>query len=131
MGSKHRPDWIKVSLGISYGDSPHEIWQNRYGQLAMKTKAGTWRPQRLADVYGEITLAARINAAIMMLGLTTREAAAKVGCTQPQLVDWASGKRYPRNQNEAKLGMLLIHPAMRLELGHSRSLIHGLEVMDD
>lgn len=123
MGSKHRPDWTIVS----YAEADHEIWQNRYGQLAMKTKTGTWKPLRLADAYDEITLAARINAAIMMLGLTTREAAAKVECTQPQLVDWASGKRYPRKQNEAKLGMLLIHPAMRLELGQSRSLTQGLE----
>lgn len=119
MGSKHRPDWTIVS----YAEADHEIWQNRYGQLAMKTKTGTWKPLRLADAYDEITLAARINAATMMLGLTTREAAAKVECTQPQLVDWASGKRYPRKQNEAKLGMLLIHPAMSLELGQSRSLI--------
>ena len=126
MGSKRQPDWTIVS----YAEADHEIWQNRYGQLAMKTKAGTWRPQRLADVYAEILLAARINAAIMLLGLTSREAAKKVGCTQPQLVDWASGKRYPRKQNEAKLGMLLIHPAMRLELGQSRSLVQGLEVMD-
>lgn len=131
MGSKRQPDWTIVSLGISYGDSPHEIWQNRYGQLAMKTKTGTWKPQRLADVYGEITLAARINAAIMMLGLTQREAAAKIGCTQPQLVDWASGKRYPRPQNEARLRMRLVIPAMHLERGQSRSLIQGLEVMDD
>lgn len=123
MGSKHRPDWTIVS----YAEADHEIWQNRYGQLVMKTKTGTWKPQRLADAYDEITLAARINAAIMMLGLTTRGAAAKVGCTQPQLVDWASGKRYPRNQNDAKLGMLLIHPAMRLELGQSRSLMQGME----
>lgn len=127
MGSKHRPDWISVS----YSDSPYEIWQNRYGQLALKTKAGTWKPQRLADVCGEITLAARINAAIMLLGLTSREAAKKVGCTQPQFVDWASGKRYPRLQNEAKLRMRLIDAAMRLEAGQSRSLVQGLEVMDD
>lgn len=121
MGSKHRPDWTIVS----YAEADHEIWQNRYGQLAMETKTGTWKPQRLAVVCDEITLAARINAAIMMLGLTTRKAAAKVGCTQPQLVDWASGKRYPRKQNEAKLEMLLINPAMSLELGQSRSPIPG------
>lgn len=126
MGSKHRPDWTIVS----YAEADHEIWQNRYGQLVMKTTTGTWKPQQLAGVYGEITLAARINAAIMMLGLTTREAAAKIGCTQPQLVDWASSKRCPRKQNEAKLEMLLINPAMSLELGQSRSLIQGLEVMD-
>lgn len=127
MGSKRQPDWTSVS----YGSSPYEIWQNRYGQLAMRTQAGTWRPQRLADVYGEITLAARINAAIMMLGLTMREAAAKVGCTQPQLVVWHTGQGYPRKKNELKLQSLLIDPAIRLELGQSRSLVQGLEVMDD
>lgn len=37
MGSKHRPDWTIVS----YAEADHEIWQNRYGQLAMKTEAGT------------------------------------------------------------------------------------------
>ena len=127
MGSKHRPDWTLVS----YAEAKHEIWQNRYGQLAMKTKTGTWKPLRLADAYDEITLAARINAAIMVLGLTTREAADMVGCTQPQLVDWASGKRYPRLQNEAKVRMRLIDAALRLDAGQARSLMQGLEVMDD
>ena len=127
MGSKHRPDWTLVS----YDSSPYEIWQNRYGQLALKSKTGIWRPQRLADVCEQITLAARINAAIMILGLTTREAAAKVGCTQPQLAVWCSGQRYPREHNELKLERRLIAPALRLELGQSRSLIQGLEMMDD
>lgn len=127
MGSKHRPDWISVS----YGRSPYEIWQNRYGQLALKSKTGIWRPQRLVDVCEQITLAARINAAIMILGLTTREAAAKVGCTQPQLAVWRSGQRYPREHNELKLERLLIAPALRLELGQPSSLMHGLEMMDD
>lgn len=127
MGSKHRPDWTSVSNS----DSPYEIWQNRYGQLALKSKTGIWRPQRLVDVGAEITLAARINAAIMVLGLTTREAAAKVGCPQSQLVVWASGQRYPRKQNALKLERLLIDPAIRLEVGQSRSLIQGLEMMDD
>nr|DAE48358.1 MAG TPA: LAMBDA REPRESSOR (TRIPLE MUTANT)/DNA COMPLEX-DNA COMPLEX, DOUBLE HELIX, TRANSCRIPTION-DNA.1A [Caudoviricetes sp.] len=127
MGSKHRPDWTLVS----YADTPHEIWQNRYGQLAMKTAAGTWKPQTLSSAYGEITLAARIKTAIMLLGLTMREAADMVGCTQPQLVDWYSGKRYPRLQNETKLRTRLVIPAMRLELGQSHSLMQGLEVMDD
>lgn len=31
----------------------------------MKTKAGTWRPQRLADVCEEITLAARIKLGVI------------------------------------------------------------------
>lgn len=61
MGSKHRPDWTIVS----YAEAAHEIWQNRCGQLAMKTKAGTWRPQRLADVCEEITLAARIKLGVI------------------------------------------------------------------
>lgn len=127
MGNKHRPDWISVS----YGSSPYEIWQNRYGQLALKSKTGIWRPQRLADVCEQITLAARINAAIMMLGITQQEAAKKVGCTQPQMVVWASGQGYPRKQNVMKLERLLIDPAIRLEVGQSSSLIQGLEVMDD
>ena len=127
MRSKHQPDWISVS----YGNSPYEIWQNRYGQLALKSKTGIWRPQRLADVCEQITLAARINAAIMILGLTTREAAAKVGCTQPQLAVWCSGQRYPREHNELKLERRLIAPALRLELGQSHSLVQGLEMMDD
>lgn len=113
MGNQHKPGWTLVS----YYSSPYEIWQNRYGQLALKSKTGIWRPQRLADVREAITLAARIKAAIMMLGLTTQEAAAKVGCTQPQLVVWCSGQRYPRKQNELKLERLLIDPAIRLELG--------------
>lgn len=127
MGSKHRPDWTLVS----YGSSPYEIWQNRYGQLALKSKTGIWRSQRLADVCEQITLGARINAAIMILGLTMREAAAKVGCTQPQLVTWCSGQHYPREHNELKLGRRLIVPALRLELGQSHSLVQGLEMMDD
>ena len=127
MGSKHRPDWTLVS----YGSSPYEIWQNRYGQLALKSKTGIWRPQRLVDVCEQITLAARINAAIMILGLTTREAAAKVGCTQPQLAAWCSGQHYPREHNKLKLERLLIVPALRLEVGQSTSLMQGLEMMDD
>ena len=127
MGSKHRPDWTLVS----HGSSPYEIWQNRYGQLALKSKTGIWRPQRLADVCEQITLAARINAAIMILGLTMREAANKVGCTQPQLAVWCSGQHYPREHNELKLERLLIAPALRLELGQSHSLMQGLEMMDD
>lgn len=127
MASKHKQDWTLVS----YGSSPYEIWQNRYGQLALKSKTGIWRPQRLADVCEQITLAARINAAIMILGLTTREAAAKVGCTQPQLVAWCSGQHYPREHNELKLERRLIVPALRLELGQSHSLVQGLEMMDD
>lgn len=82
MGSKHRPDWTLVS----YAEADHEIWQNRYGQLATKTKAGTWKPITLYDACDEIMLGARIKTAIMLLGLTMREAANKVGCTQPQLV---------------------------------------------
>lgn len=127
MASKHRPDWTLVS----YGSSPYEIWQNRYGQLALKSKTGIWRPQRLADVCEQITLAARINAAIMILGLTMREAANKVGCTQPQLAVWCSGQHSPREHNELKLERLLIAPALRLELGQTRSLMQGLEMMDD
>lgn len=127
MGSKHRPDWTLVS----YAEADHEIWQNRYGQLATKTQAGTWKPITLYDACDEIMLGARINAAIMLLGLTTREAAAKVGCTQPQLVVWCSGQRSPREHNELKLERLLIAPALRLELGQSRSLMQGLEMMDD
>lgn len=127
MGSKHRPDWTLVS----YAEADHEIWQNRYGQLATKTKAGTWKPVTLYDACDEIMLGARITTAIMLLGLTTREAADKVGCTQPQLAVWRSGQRYPREHNELKLERLLIVPALRLELGQPRSLIQGLEVMDD
>ena len=123
MGSKHRPDWTIVS----YAEAGHEIWQNRYGQLAMKTTAGTWKPQQLAGVCSEIMFAARIRAAIMLLGLTMREAADMVGCTQPQLVDWASGKRYPRLQNEAKVRMRLIDAALRLDAGQARSLMQGME----
>lgn len=127
MATQHKPDWTLVS----YYSSPYEIRQNRYGQLALKSKTGIWRPQRLADVCEQITLAARINAAIMILGLTTREAAAKVGCTQPQLAAWGSGQHYPRKHNELKLERLLIDPAIRLEVGQSRSLMQGLEMMDD
>lgn len=127
MGSKHRPDWTLVS----YASSPYEIRQNRYGQLALKSKTGIWRPQRLVDVCEQITLAARIKTAIMLLGLTTREAAAKVGCTQPQLFAWCSGQHYPREHNELKLERLLIDPALRLEVGQSHSLVQGLEMMDD
>lgn len=127
MGSKHRPDWTLVS----YAEADHEIWQNRYGQLATKTKAGTWKPIPLSGACDEITLGAQIKTAIMLLGLTMREAANKVGCTQPQLADWESSKRYPRLQNETKLRMRLLTPAMRLEVGQSRSLIQGLEMMDD
>ena len=127
MGSKHRPDWTLVS----YAEADHEIWQNRYGQLATKTQAGTWKPIPLYDACDEIMLGARITTAIMLLGLTMREAAAKVGCTQPQLADWANNKRYPREHNELKLERLLIAPALRLELGQPHSLMHGLEMMDD
>ena len=127
MGSKHRPDWTLVS----YAEADREIWQNRYGQLATKTKAGTWEPVTLGGACDEIMLGARIKTAIMLLGLTTREAAAKVGCTQPQLAVWCSDQRYPREHNELKLERLLIDPAIRLEVGQSRSLIQGLEMMDD
>lgn len=127
MGSKHRPDWTLVS----YAEADHEIWQNRYGQLATKTKAGTWKLVTLGGACDEIMLGAQIKTAIMLLGLTMREAANKVGCTQPQLADWESSKRYPRLQNETKLRMRLLTPAMRLEVGQSHSLIQGLEVMDD
>lgn len=127
MGSKHRPDWTLVS----YAEADHEIWQNRYGQLATKTKAGTWKPVTLGGACDEIMFSARIKTAIMLLGLTMREAANKVGCTQPQLVTWCSGQRYPREHNELKLERLLIVPALRLELGQSRSLMQGLEMMDD
>lgn len=121
MVNKHRPDWGIVS----HAGADHEIWQNRYGRLAMKTQSGTWEPLRLADAYEEITLAARINAAVMLLGLTKREAAAHVGCAQQQLEDWANGKRHPRKRNESKLELLLIDRAMSLELGQSRSLMQG------
>lgn len=127
MANQHKPDWTLVS----YNNAPAEIWQNRYGQLAMKTTAGTWKPVTLGGACDEIMFAARIRAAIMLLGLTTREAAAKTGCTQPQLAVWASGKRYPRVQNETKLCTRLIIPAMQLELGQSHSLMQGLKVMDD
>jgi len=127
MASQHKKDWALVS----YAEADHEIWQNRYGQLATKTKTGTWKPVTLYDACDEIVLGARITTAIMLLGLTTREAAAKVGCTQPQLADWANNKRYPREQNELKLERLLIVPALRLERGQSRSLMQGLEMMDD
>ena len=127
MASQHKPDWILVS----YAEADHEIWQNRYGQLATKTKAGTWKPVTLGGTCDEIMLGARIKTAIMLLGLTMREAAAKVGCTQPQLADWASSKRYPREHNELKLERLLIAPALRLELGQPHSLVQGLKVMDD
>ena len=33
MASQHKPDWTLVS----YAEADHEIWQNRYGQLATKT----------------------------------------------------------------------------------------------
>ena len=127
MASQHKQDWTLVS----YAEADHEIWQNRYGQLATKTKTGTWKPITLYDACDEIMLGARITTAIMLLGLTMREAAAKVGCTQPQLAVWRSGQRYPREHNELKLERLLIVPALRLELGQSNSLMHGLEMMDD
>lgn len=127
MASQHKQDWTLVS----YAEADHEIWQNRYGQLATKTKAGTWKPVTLGGACNEIVLGARIKTAIMLLGLTMREAANKVGCTQPQLVAWCSGQRYPREHNELKLERRLIVPALRLELGQSHSLMQGLEVMDD
>nr|DAJ10006.1 MAG TPA: LAMBDA REPRESSOR (TRIPLE MUTANT)/DNA COMPLEX-DNA COMPLEX, DOUBLE HELIX, TRANSCRIPTION-DNA.1A [Caudoviricetes sp.] len=127
MGNQHKPDWTLVS----YAEADHEIWQNRYGQLAVKTLAGTWKPVTLGGACDEIMLGARIKTAIMLLGLTTREAAHKVGCTQPQLIDWASSRRCPRVQNETKLCTRLIIPAMQLELGQSHSLMQGLTVMDD
>ena len=127
MASQHKPDWTLVS----YAEADHEIWQNRYGQLATKTKTGTWKPVTLYDACDEIMLGARITTAIMLLGLTMREAANKVGCTQPQLVAWCSGQHYPREHNELKLERLLIVPALRLELGQSHSLMQGLKVMDD
>lgn len=127
MGNQHKPDWTLVS----YAEADHEIWQNRYGQLATKTKADTWNPITLSGAYGEITLGAQIKTAIMLLGITMREAANKIGCTQPQLADWASSKRYPLLQNETKLRMRLLIPAMRFEAGQSHSLMQGLEVMDD
>lgn len=127
MVNQHKPDWSLVS----YAEADHEIWQNRYGQLATKTKAGTWKPVTLYDACAEIMLGARIKTARMLLGLTMREAAAKVGCTQPQLADWAGSKRYPSEHNELKLERLLIAPALRLELGQSTSLMQGLEMMDD
>lgn len=127
MASQHKPDWTLVS----YAEADHEIWQNRYGQLATKTKAGTWKPVTLGGACDEIMLGARIKTAIMLLGLTTREAANKVGCTQPQLAAWCSGQHYPREHNELKLERRLIAPALRLELGQSHSLMQGLEMMDD
>lgn len=127
MVNQHKPDWSLVS----YAEADHEIWQNRYGQLATKTKAGTWKPVTLGCACDEIVFGARIKTAIMLLGLTMREAAAKVGCTQPQLADWAGSKRYPSEHNELKLERLLIAPALRLELGQSTSLMQGLEMMDD
>ena len=127
MASQHKPDWTLVS----YAEADHEIWQNRYGQLATKTKSGTWKPVTLGCACDEIMLGARITTAIMLLGLTMREAANKVGCTQPQLAVWCSGQRYPREHNELKLERLLIAPALRLELGQSTSIMHGLEMMDD
>ena len=127
MASQHKPDWTLVS----YAEADHEIWQNRYGQLATKTQAGTWKPVTLGDACNDIMLGARIKTAIMLLGLTMREAANKVGCTQPQLVAWCSGQHCPREHNELKLERLLIVPALRLELGQSHSLMQGLEMMDD
>ena len=127
MASQHKPDWTLVS----YAEADHEIWQNRYGQLATKTKSGTWKPVTLGCACDEIMLGARITTAIMLLGLTMREAANKVGCTQPQLAVWCSGQRYPREHNELKLERLLIAPALRLELGQPTSIMHGLEMMDD
>lgn len=106
MASQHKPDWTLVS----YAEADHEIWQNRYGQLATKTKADTWKQVTLGCACDEIMLGARIKTAIMLLGLTMREAANKVGCTQPQLADWASSKRYPREHNELKLERRLIAP---------------------
>ena len=122
MVNKCRQDWTIVS----YDKADHEIWQNRYGQLAMKTKTGELKPLRLVDVYCEITLAARINAAIMILGLTHQGVAEKVGCRQSQVAGWASGKRYPHEENIEKLETLLINPAMRLELGQTRGLMNGI-----
>lgn len=122
MVNKRRQDWTIVS----YDKADHEIWQNRYGQLAIKTKTGELKLVRLVDVYCEITLTARINAAIMILGLTQQGVAEKVGCTQSQVADWVSGKRYPHEGNIEKLETLLINPAMRLELGQARGLMHGL-----
>lgn len=127
MVNQHKPDWTLVS----YVEADHEIWQNRYGQLATKTKAGTWKQVTLGCACDEIMFGARIKTAIMLLGLTMREAANKVGCTQPQLVAWCSGQRYPREHNELKLERRLIVPALRLELGQSHSLVQGLEMMDD
>lgn len=127
MVNQHKPDWTLVSYAVA----DHEIWQNRYGQLATKTKACTWTTITLCEACEEITFSARIKAAIMLLGLNMREAAAKVGCTQPQLSDWANGKRYPSMQNVPKLRTRLIIPAMRLELGRSHSIMQGLKVMDD
>ena len=127
MASQHKPDWTLVS----YAEADHEIWQNRYGQLATKTQAGTWKPVTLGVACDEIVFGARIKTAIMVLGLTMREAANKVGCTQPQLVAWCSGQHYPREHNELKLERLLIAPALRLELGQPCSLMQGLKVMDD
>jgi len=127
MASQHKQDWALVS----YAEADHEIWQNRYGQLATKTQAGTWKLVTLYDACDEIVLGARITTAIMLLGLTMREAADKVGCTQPQLAVWCSGQRSPREHNELKLERRLIAPALRLELGQSHSLMQGLEVMDD
>ena len=127
MASQHKPDWTLVS----YAEADHEIWQNRYGQLAMRTQAGTWKPVTLGDACNEIMFHARIKTAIMLLGLTMREAANKVGCTQPQLAVWCSGQRYPREHNELKLERRLLAPALRLELGQSHSLMQALEMMDD
>lgn len=122
MVNKRRQDWTIVS----YDKADHEIWQNRYGQLAMKTKTGELKLVRLVDVYYEITFTARMNAAIMILGLTQQEVAEKVVCKQSQVSDLCSGRRYPHQEDIEKLETLLINPAMRLELGQARGLMHGL-----
>lgn len=74
----------------------------------------------------ESSRAAGSNAAIMILGFTQQEVADKVGCTQSQVADWSSGKRYPHEENIEKLETLLINPAMRLELGQTQGLMHGM-----
>lgn len=108
MVIKRRQDWAIVS----YDKAEHEIWQNRYGQLAIKTKTGELKLVRLVDVYHEITLTARMNTAIMILGLTQQEVAEKVG--------------YLHEENIEKLETSLINPAMRMELGKTQDLMHGL-----
>ena len=118
MGSQHKPDLALVS----YAEADHEIWQNRYGQLATKTKAGTWKQVTLGCACDEIMLGARIKTSIMLLGLTMREAANKVGCTQPQLAAWCSGQRYPREHNELKLERRLpLNPLLLGRLNSAKS----------